>query len=384
MNNESQMLIEVCRLCGLRENNRPGQADAVFYYPDSQGKHNIDINDGQWFDFRSGEGGRSPVGLVIDVKGWGKRDAVDWLKGEGVLSESPTSRNVGRSARRSSRPTQRTTRAERPRTAQKPKPDNKKSDTQNFAIKLWGQSKQIGDNAEHPFRMWARSRNLLHPYCRVPPAIRWHNVRSLIVCGVFSLSAWGKDGTPFALPVAVEALAIDGQGNKRHVLGPNKNRDKCDYGPVSAGVFIIGDPTSERVNICEGVADALAVYSREPGAVLATLGTSTTLPNKPDVIDWLCTKETWLYPDNDKAGNRGKTALAEAIKSKNPDARVFAVEAEAFDDPGGWAEQTPFVEIERYDFDEKSGIFFDSGLAWGEANRMAVQTLNGGRESNEQ
>ena len=52
MNNESQMLIEVCRLCGLRENNRPGRADAVFYYPDSQGKHNIDINDGQWFDFR--------------------------------------------------------------------------------------------------------------------------------------------------------------------------------------------------------------------------------------------------------------------------------------------------------------------------------------------
>ena len=127
----------------------------------------------------------------MDVKGWGKRDAMDWLKGEGVLSESPTSRNVRRSARRSSRPTrQRKARAERPRTAQKPKPVAEKSDTRNFALTLWKESLLIGEDANHPFRRWTTSGDkpgVLHPYCTVPPAIRWHSGRGLIVCGVFRL-----------------------------------------------------------------------------------------------------------------------------------------------------------------------------------------------------
>ena len=164
---------------------------------------------------------------------------------------------------------------------------------------------------------------------------------------------------------------------------PNKDRDKCSYGPVSEGIFILGDPTSERVNIVEGVADALAVYSREPGAVLATLGTSARLASKEDVIDWLCTRETWLYPDNDenKASEKGTTALIDCIKVKNPDAKVIKVSARAVgDDPGEWAKRTPFAEIERYDFDEKSGMFFDGGLSWGESDRMAVQHFNGKKE----
>ena len=93
-------------------------------------------------------------------------------------------------------------------------------------------------------------------------------------------------------------------------------------GPVSTAVFILGDPTSVRVNIVTGLADALAVYSREPDAVLATLGTSARLVSKEDVIDWLCTKETWLYPDNDenRASEQGTTALIDYIKVKSPDA----------------------------------------------------------------
>ena len=308
-----------------------------------------------------------------------RRGAIQWLKDNGHLPESPTSRNVGRSARRSARPArQRRARIERPRTAQKP------TDTgaSLYAQQLWAQSKKIGGSSEHPFRVWARARNLLHPYCAVPNGIRWNSDRSLIVCGVFPLSAWGKDRTPFGLPVAVQALAIEIDGGKRYCLGPNKDRDKCSYGPVSEGIFILGDPTSERVNIVEGVADALAVYSREPGAVLATLGTSARLASKEDVINWLCTKETWLYPDNDenKASEKGTAALIDCIKVRNPDAKVLKVSARAVgDDPGEWAKRTPFADIERYDFEEKKGILFDSGMAWGEADRMAVQTLNGER-----
>ena len=313
-----------------------------------------------------------------------KGGAVDWLKREGYISESPNRRTVGRSTRRSTRPArQRTTRAVRPRTAQKPKD----SGTLAWTRTLWAQAEAIGNNAEHPFWCWAivgDKPGVLHPYCAVPPAIRWTRYRGgAIVAGVFPLKAWGKDGIPKGEPVAVQVLAIDTGGNKRFCLGPNKDLNKCSYGDVGAGVFLLGDPTHQRVNIVEGVADALAVYSREPGAVLATLGSNAKLTNMPDVIDWLCTRETWLYPDNDenKASEKGTAALIDCIKVKSPDAKVLKVNARAVgDDPGEWAKRTPFAEIERYDFEEKSGILFESGLAWGEAARLAVQHFNGEQE----
>ena len=347
----------------------------------NKGSLSVNVKEGRWHDFEADTGG-----LVLDLIErecqTDRAGAIQWLKDNGHLAESPISRNVGRSARRSARPTRHTTRAERPRTAQKPV----NTGASVYAQQLWAQAKQISETSERPFRVWARARNLLHPYCAVPGGIRWNRGRSLIVCGVFPLSAWEKDGTPFGLPVAVQALAIEIDGGKRYCLGPNKDRDKCSYGPVSEGIFILGDPTSERVNIVEGVADALAVYSREPGAVLATLGTSARLASKANVIDWLCTRETWLYPDNDenKASEKGTAALIDAIKVKSPDAKVFLVNPTAEgDDPGEWAKRTPFAEIERYDFEEKKGILSDSGLAWGEADRIAIQTLMG-RQSNEQ
>ena len=166
------------------------------------------------------------------------------------------------------------------------------------------------------------------------------------------------------------------------MLGDTKD-DKRSYGPVSEGVFLLGDPTSERVNIVEGLADALAVYSREPGAVLATLGSNVKLANMPDVIDWLCTKQTLLYSDPDSTGDQGVAALVDSIKSRSPDAvvREPSPQSRYSGDPGDWAKDTPFPEIDEYDFKEKSGIFHDSGLAWGEADRMAVLTFLG-RESN--
>ena len=341
----------------------------------------VDVDKGLWKDFEADTGG-GVLDLVEREIQTDRRGALDWLKTNGyVEDQKPHWRTGGRFKRRSSRPIpQRRTRAHRPKTPQKPKDNGK----QNFALKLWAEAKEIGEQSEeveHPFWMWATTGdkpNVLHPFCRVPPGIRFHRSRGLIIGGVFPLSDWGRDGIPEGEPVAVQALAIDENGENRYCLGKDKLRRRS-YGPIGEGVFILGDPAHQRVSIVEGIADALAVYSREPGAVLATLGTSKTLPNKPDVIDWLIIKETWLYPDNDKAGDDGTEALIDTIKSKRPDARIFAIEAEAFDDPGDWAEQTPFAEIKKNDFAEKSGMFFDGGLSWGEADRMAVQHLNGER-----
>ena len=157
----------------------------------------------------------------------------------------------------------------------------------------------------------------------------------------------------------------------------NKDLRRCSYGPISAGIFLLGSPTKRAgERIVEGVADALAVYSRVPGAVLATLGTSQNIEGQKGRFRLAeRKKETWVYPDQDNAGSDGTMALAEAVKMKSPDAVIRKMKAGAYGDPGEWAKGTPFIEIDRYDFDEKSGLLYDSGLDWTEADRFAIQFL---------
>ena len=346
----------------------------------NKGSKSLKADTGRWYDFENDRGG-GVMDLVEIELSTDRKGAIQWMREKGLIPESAKSSprcNPGRSKARSGRPTQHHgAGGERKRTPTKRKPDNEKSTNQNFARTLWAESEPIGASAEHPFRAWARNRNLLHPYSNVPAGIRWHVYKGgVIVAGVFPIEAWGSDGIPSGDPVAVQCLAIDERGENRYCLGPNKDLRRCSYGEVSAGVFLLGNKESERVNIVEGVADALAVYSRAPGAVIGTLGTSTRLANNGEVIDWLIKKETCLYPDSDQAGDIGTESLIDAIKKKSPGAVVRKPKARAYDDPGEWAQKTPFPVIERYDFDEKSGIIFDSGLPWGEADRMAIQSLS--------
>ena len=389
MTNETQILIDVCRLCGVIENKRPGEADAVFYYPDSKGKQNIHINNGEWYDHRKHDGGQSPVGLVMNIREWDKQMAVDWCRREGIIPDrkesngrmrSTARRNLNRSKRRNvrgvSKPTTKPVHT-KPVPPVEQATNTKPSTTQTAAVKWWSEAMPIPEgNAEHPFRAWARNRNLLHPYCKIPAGIRWHGYRGgVIAAGVFPLHQWDTAGIPTGEPVAIHFVAIDQEGNKAYTLGPDRTDDKRSYGPLNRGVFLIGSPLSERVNIVEGIADALAVYSRVPGVVVASIGSLKTLRSRADVLGWICKKEVWIYADQDNAGDKGTTALAEVVKTKNPDADVFTIDAEAFEDPGQWAEQTPFPDIDRYNFDEKSGMLYDSGVPWTEADRQAIQLL---------
>ena len=376
MTDFAQFMPDVARALLGEPNGRLSKGDRWRY--GNKGSLSVDVKRGTWKDFEADRGG-GVIDLVMIEEQTDRARSIQWLRDNGFVEHRPTAkRNVGRSKGRSGQPIrQRGTRADRQSRPSKPKPEPKESNTQNFALKLWKESEPIGDRAEHPFRAWANNRNLLHPFCTVPSGIRWHNGKGLIVCGIFPLSAWGMDSTPEGEPLAVQALAIDQHGQKRFCLGPGKDRDKCSYGPISAGVVILGDPKADRVNIVEGLADALAVYSREPGAVLITLGTSAKLPNMPDVIDWLITKDTWLFPDSDRAGDRGSAALIDSIKGKSPDAMVKRPNTRAFGDPGEWAEKTPLATVERYDFEEKKGLLLDSGLSEPEADRLAIQPLMG-------
>ena len=263
MTDFAQLMPDVARAL-LGEPNAKLTKDDNWRYG-NKGSLSVDVDKGQWHDFEADTNG-GVIALVEAELQTDRRGALDWLKREGYISESPR-RNVNRFKERSARGiSKHRARAHRAETATKPKPDKEKSDTQNFALRLWKESLPIGEDAEHPFRCWTTSGDkpgVLHPYCAVPPAIKWTRYRGgAIVAGVFPLSAWGKDGIPESEPVAVQALAIDENGENRYCLGKNKDLRRCSYGPVSAGVFLLGDPNSEQVSIVEGVADALAVYSK--------------------------------------------------------------------------------------------------------------------------
>ena len=304
MKSESQTLIEVCqRLPELLENPRPNRADAVFYFPDSQGKHNIDVKDGQWFNFRSGKGGHSPVGLVMDVKGWEKRGAVNWLKREGIFTEPFPRRNVRRFKGRSGRVTNTESRQLRAHTKPKPQKKARPGGKIEAAQRIWAESEPIGDfDGQHPFRRWVTigdKPGILGNQAVVPGNIRWHKGVHSVVGLRNTFEDW-KEGRQTCF--SISGVKIDHLGNKRLKNG-KKGSDKFTYGSGADGVFI-GDPNNHQVALCEGLADALALHLawELKGVIWATAMPITRILNVPGVCEWLAGRDVVIYTDADKTG----------------------------------------------------------------------------------
>ena len=79
--------------------------------------------------------------------------------------------------------------------------------------------------------------------------------------------------------------------------------DKRTYGQVDgAGLFLLGAPNDETINICEGLADALAISTREYGAVIATITTLRKIKNDRPTLSKLAQRDVCIFSDSDKAG----------------------------------------------------------------------------------
>ena len=323
MKSDSQTLIEVClRLPELLENPRSGQVDAVFHFPDSQGKHNIDIKNGQWFDFRSGKGGHSPVGLVMDVRDWSKSEAVAWLKREGIFKEEPYKRTVGRFKGRSVRvtpPPNAGRRRLRAHTNHRPKKKVKPGGMIGAAQRIWAESEPIGDfDGQHPFRRWVTigdKPGILGDQAVVPGNIRWHKGMHSIVGLRNTFEAW-KEGRQTCF--SISGVKIDHLGNKRLKNG-KKGSDKFTYGSGADGVFI-GDPNNHQVALCEGLADALALHLawELKGVIWATAMPITRILNVLGVCEWLAGRDVVIYTDADKTGQDAGNEVWAGIMEWSP------------------------------------------------------------------
>ena len=199
-----------------------------------------------------------------------------------------------------------------------------------MGLKLWMQSKPIPRSFNHPARRWAAHRNLFpHTFpSRLAFAYGIYDDKErgecpYIVVFACPLSDWGDAyphlPKPEPLKTQFQALWIDLSGNPVEQKDGGNKRTYGRFGEVNdSAVLCIGNPLSDRVSVAEGVADALSIYSRRDGAVLATLGKPGGLCDKPHALESLALdgRDVTIFEDNDRSPDPKKQEKIDQHKQK--------------------------------------------------------------------
>ena len=263
----------------------------------SKGSFAFYSDKGTFRDYEAGVSG-GVIDMVSHCESLDRQQAIQWLVDNNFLSQNHAST--------------------RPRLPiHKPKPTPKLSKTPHdpgnleYGLRLWNESRPIPIDDSHPARHW--STGLLASTTPMPAAIRFHREKSFIVCCVAALANWLEAYPRTPVPEAVHVIAITPQGEKRFPAkwnGDNKRTFGCVNG---CGIFIIGDPSDNTINLCEGIADALAIHHQEPGAVIACLTTFTKLISHHSLIKHIAAHNPVIFPDMDKAGKDSTDKLTQVL-----------------------------------------------------------------------
>lgn len=252
---------------------------------------------GVWRDWESGRGGRGAVQLAEYLLGVDRTAALSWLRLAGLLEGSVPSRpalvaSVSAPSRVVS-------------------PD--------VALRLWRRSSSISLDAAHPARLWLSRRRLWRGLLPVPPSLRWlpagpqHRGAGSIVCLLAPPVSWASAWPDVPDPHAVQLLSLDSDGAPALDRSPEAGGlSKRTLGPALGSVFVVGSPLLPdcvgAARVAEGVADALALASRYPGAAVATLGTSGMAAS--DLAGWLATACSGVVIHADADGSSAGRAPA--------------------------------------------------------------------------
>ena len=116
--------------------------------------------------------------------------------------------------------------------------------------------------AEHPARRWLAARHLWRPEMHLPPSVRWMPSEGGPAAGAVVAA--------FAAPCAgrvsaVHLVHVDGDGLPApDRTGPDR-LPKRSYGAMSGAVCVLGlVDAAGGVQVCEGLADGLALAARDP------------------------------------------------------------------------------------------------------------------------
>ena len=235
-----------------------------------------------------------------------------------------------------------------------------------------------------------RRRNLWRPELPLPPSLRWiaadapvfrrtHSGAGAIAFPLAPVSAWRASYPDSPSPTAVQLVCIDGDGERADYKNSQGRRvDKPKFGNARLAVWTIGDVRGDRVVVCEGAADTLALAARETDPVIATL----TTPRPPlawrdalSVFDFVT-----LWPDmdaEDKLGRRpgldASVALAQARKLAGQSIDVMGVDIGK--DAADAAREAPLGSIDTEELHRFAQELESEGMVRFEALRYASTLL---------
>ena len=253
----------------------------------SKGSFRLKLDTGTWNDFESGEGG-GVLALVMREERLDKAGAMAWLEQHGFLSGrgriGAYGSGSGKSIARES-PYSPANQGSSTMT-----PDRDPRETLRW---IRQQILPIADAHDHPIRAWMRRRNLWRDELPLPPSLRWipadapvfrrtHSGAGAIAFPLAPVSAWRASYPDTPPPSAVQLVCIDADGERAdYENSQGKRVDKPKFGNARLAVWTVGDVRGDRVMVCEGAADALALAARETDPVIATL----TTPRPPTGLE---------------------------------------------------------------------------------------------------
>ena len=206
------------------------------------------------------------------------------------------------------------------------------------AAVVWAASAEITHHAEHPARLWLAARRLWWGGLPLPAAVRFlkripdgvgvaehlRGKRAVVhLCA--PPSAWVAAWPDLPKPSSVRAVFVQLDGTPVLENGGNAKRT---FGPSGGAVTLLGAPTpssySDRLIVCEGLADGLALAAREPDTVLVSGG----LPDvEGPVLDYAASwPAVTIHADHDGGVGEGKAwRMYAALKRRevNADVRSF-------------------------------------------------------------
>ena len=314
------------------------------------------------------------IGLVQYGLGLDKSAALSWLKDNGYLDNAFTVSDT-------------------PLSKANPKNKSRRGSAgqYDFGLRLWRESKPIPRDFNHAARRWAAARNLLPPFMPFPPVLRYgvyadykRGDRPYIIAFVCTLDALAEvyPNLPKIEPLKVrwQTLWIDLNGNSVDKQGNPVKRgglknlyggfgDEHDY-----PVMCLGDPTADNLAVCEGIADALAIYSRCPGAVTAMLG-SPKLTERSHTLECLARAGRTVTIFNDLDAVDGAKKLKAKINSIGGRVRRMDPNEK---DPADAAALDPFPVVDRTKFDAEVALHRQAGRSESERDAWFSIMAGGG------
>ena len=349
----------------------------------SKGSFRLKLDTGTWNDFEAGEGG-GVLALVMREERLDKAGALAWLEQQGFLSGRSRIGAYGSGSGKTVSAGSPYSPANQDSTMT---PKQRAKETLRW---IRQQILPIADAHDHPIRAWMRRRNLWRPELPLPPSLRWiaadapvfmrtHSGAGAIAFPLAPINAWREAYPATPAPTAVQFVCIDAVGERADYENSQGNRvDKPKFGNARLAVWTVGDVRGDRVMVCEGAADALALAARETDPVIATL----TTPRPPlawrdalSVFDFVT-----LWPDMDAEDELGRCAGLDASVSlaqarKLAEQSVYVMGVDIGKDAADAAREAPLGSIDTEELHRFAQELEGEGMVRFEAFRYASTLL---------